>query len=299
MRVTLIGTGNMGEPMAANLVGRGGFEVTLYDASRERAAAVAARLGCRAAADLASAAGCDVCVTMLPTGAIVREVLTAADGGAFLAHAARGTIVVDMSSSEPLGTQETGRLLAARGLELVDAPVSGGVARAVSGTLAIMIGADSDAAVERVRPVLAALGDRLFRVGRLGAGHAMKAANNFVAAATYAAAAEALAIGRRFGLDPGMMVDIMNVSTGRSFVSEVVMKEHVLTGRYSTGFALGLLAKDVGIAAALGEALGVDAPLSRLTRERWERARLAVGGERDHSAALLGWYEPMLREGER
>lgn len=276
--------------MAANIARRGGFELTLYDADRARARAVADRIGCRAAAELADAARCDVCITMLPTGAIVREVLTAADDGAFLAHAARGTVVVDMSSSEPLGTQETGRLLAARGVELVDAPVSGGVARAVDATLAIMIGSDGDAAVERARPVLASLGERLFRVGRLGAGHAMKAANNFVAAATYAAAAEALAIGRRFGLEPAMMIDIMNVSTGRSFVTEVVMKDHVLTGRYATGFTLGLLAKDVGIAAALGEALGVEAPLMRLTRERWNQARERLGAERDHSAALLGWY---------
>jgi len=148
-------------------------------------------------------------------------------------------------------------------------------------------------------PVLATLGQRQFRVGRLGAGHAMKAANNFVAAASYAAVAEALAIGERFGLEPAMMIDIMNVSTGRSFVTEVVMKEHVLTGRYATGFTLGLLAKDVGIAAALGEELGVDAPLTRLTRERWNLARERVGGERDHSAALLAWFGPLEQEERR
>jgi 3-hydroxyisobutyrate dehydrogenase len=293
MRVTLIGTGNMGEPMAANIARSGQFELTLFDVERARAAALAGRLGCRAAATLAEAARCDVCITMLPTGAIVREVLTAAEDGAFLKSAARGTVVVDMSSSEPLGTQATARLLAARGVELIDAPVSGGVARAVNATLAIMIGSDSDAAVERALPVLATLGERHFRVGRLGAGHAMKAANNFIAAATYAATAEALAIGRRFGLDPNMMIDIVNVSTGRSFVSEVVVKEHVLTQRYATGFSLGLLAKDVGIAAALGEELGVDAPLTRLTRERWNQARERLGAARDHSAALLGWFGPL------
>jgi 3-hydroxyisobutyrate dehydrogenase len=118
----------------------------------------------------------------------------------------------------------------------------------------------------------------------------MTAANNFGAAATYAATAEALAIGRRCGLDPAMMIDIMNVSTGRSFVSEVVMKEHVLTGRHATGFSLGLLAKDVDIAAALGEALGVDAPLARLTRARWNLARERLGAGCDHSMATLGWF---------
>jgi 3-hydroxyisobutyrate dehydrogenase len=292
MRITLIGVGNMGEPMAANLVKRADFELTLFDTAPGRAASVAQRLGCRAADTLGAAAHCDVCITMLPTGAIVNQVLTAAEDGAFLQHAARGTVVVDMSSSEPLGTQATGRTLRARGVELIDAPVSGGVARASDATLAIMIGADSETAVERAQPVLAALGQRLFRVGPLGAGHAMKAANNFVAAATYAATAEALAIGRRFGLEPQMMIDIINVSTARSFISEVVMQQHVLSGRYATGFTLGLLAKDVGIAAALGEALQLDAPLTQLVRERWNVACTRLGADRDHSTALLAWFGP-------
>ncbi|HTY51037.1 MAG TPA: NAD-binding protein, partial [Steroidobacteraceae bacterium] len=125
--------------------------------------------------------------------------------------------------------------------------------------------------------------------GPLGSGHAMKALNNFVAAAGYAAAAEALLVGRRFGLDPGRMLDILNVSTGRNFSTEVVMKEHVVGERFATGFALGLLAKDVRIAAQLARTLHQDAPLAELMDARWALALERLGAGVDHSRAILGW----------
>lgn len=289
-RISFIGIGNMGEHMAANLT-KAGFALTVYDTDAARCSAVAGRIGATAAASLAQAADCDVLITMLPTSDIVQDVVIRAEDGAFLANAKPGTIVVDMSSSDPTRTRETGKLLAEKGIVLIDAPVSGGVARAESGTLAIMIGCDSDEAVERVIPVLEGMGKQLFRVGKLGAGDAMKAANNFVAAAAYAATAEAISMGKQFGLDPKLMVDILNVSTGRSFNSEVVVKDHVVTGRYASGFALGLLAKDVGIAAKMGEDLGMDAPLSRLVHERYLAAQAKRGFGSDNSEAIIGWYE--------
>lgn len=288
-RVSLIGTGNMGGPMAANLV-KAGFAVAVYDADAAKATTVAKDIGATRAPSLAAAADCDFCITMLPTSAVVQEVLVRADEGAFIKHARQGTIVIDMSSSEPSETRETGRILAGHGLTLIDAPVSGGVARAELGTLAIMIGSDDPGAVDRATPVLSAMGKQLFRVGKLGAGDAMKAANNYVAAATYAATAEALTMGKVFGLDPKLMVNILNVSTGRSFNSEVVMKDHVVTGRFATGFALGLLNKDVGIAASMGEKLGLDAPLSILVRDRYRAAVGELGFASDNSEALKGWY---------
>src|SRR5258708_3910546 len=117
-----------------------------------------------------------------------------------------------------------------------------GVARAADGTLSIMIGGDDDDAIARAEPVLRALGGRLFRTGPLGSGHAMKALNNYVGAAAYLTAAEALAVGQHYGLDVDVMLDVMNSSTGRSFNTEHVLKEDVVTGRYGTGFALGLMA---------------------------------------------------------
>jgi 3-hydroxyisobutyrate dehydrogenase len=292
MRIGFIGIGNMGAPMAANLV-KGGHDLTVYDSDAARASQFAREHACRAAQSFADLADAQGIVTMLPTGQIVREVLLESEGGGLARKLRPDSLVIDMSSSDPVGTRQLGPLLAAIGIALIDAPVSGGVPRARSGTLAIMIGADRKDALERAKPVLACMGDRLFETGPLGSGHAMKALNNYVAAAGYAAAAEALLIGKRFGLAQGVMVDIINVSTGRNFNTEVVMKEHVLTGKYATGFALGLLAKDVRIAADLGRAMRLDAPLSRLISERYALASQRLGASHDNSEAILGWQDEL------
>lgn len=147
-----------------------------------------------------------------------------------------------------------GEELEKRGLNMVDAPVSGGVRRAVDGSLAIMIGGDP-ASVARVKPVLEALGRSIFETGPLGSGHAMKALNNFVSAAGLTAACEALAVGKKFGLDPEQMVDILNVSTGRNNSTENKMKPFILSGSYDGGFSLALMAKDLRVAADLADAM--------------------------------------------
>jgi 3-hydroxyisobutyrate dehydrogenase len=275
--------------MVANLA-KAGFALTLYDRDAARAAAVAQQLGAAAAGSLTELADCDVLIAMLPTSDDVQELLLRGEGGAFVKHARRGTVVIDMSSSEPTTTRATGAALAEAGIAMVDAPVSGGVMRAQDGSLTIMLGSDDEAAAEQAMPILEVLGRQIFRVGKLGAGDAMKAANNYAAAATYAATAEALSMGKRFGLDPVLMVEILNVSTGRSFVSELVMKEHVVTGAYATGFGLALLTKDVGIARRLGEELALEAPLSRLVHERMNAAVEQCGDGADHSEAIRGWY---------
>jgi 3-hydroxyisobutyrate dehydrogenase len=154
-----------------------------------------------------------------------------------------------------------------------------------------MIGGNDKAAIERAKPLLLAMGKQLFETGPLGTGHAMKALNNYIAAAGYTAVAEALLIGERFGLNQEAMVDILNASTGRNFTTEVMVKEHVLGGKFATAFAVGLMAKDVKIAADLGEAVKLDAPLSRLIRERWAIARDRLGAAADTSAAILSWKD--------
>jgi 3-hydroxyisobutyrate dehydrogenase len=287
MRIGFVGIGNMGGPMAANIA-KAGHEVVAYDTDATRLAAWAEETGARAGT-LAEIGAQDIVVLMLPTGAIVRSVVLDADGGALAAALKPGAIVVDMSSSEPIGTQELGAELKTRGAVLVDAPVSGGVARAKTGTLAIMIGGDDPDAITKVKPMLGTMGDRLFETGPLGSGHAMKALNNFVAATSFASTAEAMLIGKRFGLDLTMMVEIMNVSTGRNFHTDVVMKDHVIGGKYGTGFAVGLLAKDVKIAADLGRAMKVEAPLSELVGRRWAEARDALGSDSDNTKAILAW----------
>ena len=288
-KVGFIGIGNMGWPMAGNLV-KAGFEVAVHDADPERTRRFCAE-HTATAPGLAMLARSDVVVTMLPDGHVVRKVLIEAEQGSFLDNAGFGLLIIDMSSSEPTGTRELGRLLHEKGIVLIDAPVSGAVPRATTGTLTIMIGGDDPVGIERARVVLQAMGNRLFETGGSGTGHAAKALNNFLGATSFAAASEAVLIAQRFGLDPATLVDILNVSTGKSFISEVVMKEHVLDGKFASGFKLGLLAKDVKIAEGLGRAVGLDAPLLRLVSDRWARACEQIGFDADNTEAFQSWQD--------
>ena len=284
----------MGWPMSSHIA-QAGHELTVFDADAARAKRFAEEFKCKAAVSLADVAANEITVTMLPTGRIVCQALTEDQDSAFAKALKPGALIIDMSSSEPMGTRELGAELAKRGATLIDAPVSGAVPRAKAGTLAIMIGGDDQAAIERAKPLLLCMGKQLFETGSLGTGHAMKALNNYIAAAGYTAVVESLLIGQRFGLNQETMVDILNVSTGRNFTTEVMIKEQVLGGKFATGFALGLMAKDVKIAADLGEAVRLDAPVSRLIRDRWALARERLGATRDTSEALLGWKDN-LRE---
>ena len=273
-RVGVVGLGNMGWPMAANLV-RAGFPTVGYDVDAERTQAFGAEFeiddnGAAAFADV------DVIVTMLPTSGIVAAALIG-DDSELAPHLRPGTLVVDMSSSQPLETLQLGERLAERGIRLIDAPVSGGVPGAVDGTLTIMIGADDDADAEAATPVLEALGGRLFRAGGLGAGHALKALNNFVGASGFAAACEALLVAERYGLDPEVFLDVLNVSTGRNFSTHFTLPTAVLTGEFNTGFSLALMTKDVGIAASAGGGPRAD------RRRRRHRPRPAPGCARRRS----------------
>jgi 3-hydroxyisobutyrate dehydrogenase len=287
----------MGWPMADNLHAAG-FALTVRDsvpATEKRFADE--HPGVRIADGPAAFAGTDIVVTMLPNGAIVRDAILNWEGGIGQALGA-GAIILEMSSSDPSDTLLLARELEPSGVRVVDAPVSGGVPRAATGELSIMVGGTPED-IQRVQPALRVMGDpaRQFPTGGLGSGHAMKALNNYIAAATYAATAEALVIGKAFGLDTGTMIDIINTSTGRSFVSEIVFGAEALTGRYGTGFQLGLLAKDVHIAASVAAATGADAPVLALTDERWAQALAEVGPTADHSAAHKGWWDRDIRRG--
>ena len=200
-----------------------------------------------------------------------------------------------MSSSAPVGTRALGTDLAARGIALVDAPVSGGVKRAIDGTLAIMVGGEA-ADIERARPLLAAMGRDIFPTGALGSGHAMKALNNYVSAAGLAAAAEAVLVGERFGLDPGVMVDILNASTGRNNATENKLKQFILSRRYGAGFSLGLMAKDLRTALETAEATATPAPLAAACIAMWNAAEARLGGAADHTE-IARYLELLSEEG--
>jgi 3-hydroxyisobutyrate dehydrogenase len=288
MKVAFIGVGTMGKPMAANIA-KAGHEVSVFDADAQRAATVAREIGAQTLQRLGDLGATEIIVTMLPDARSVREVALT-DGG-IASGASPGAILLDMSSSQPLITRETGAALAAKGITLVDAPVSGGEARAVKGTLTIMLGSDDPAAIQKAKPVLECMGNTFFEVGKLGSGHAAKALNNVAAACNYAVLAEAMLVAERYGIDPEQLVDIINTSTGQSFISTVVMKQFVVPQTYNTGFKIGLIAKDAAIAAELSDKLGCDSPFIQMTDERWADARDALGGGEDHSKAITVWRQ--------
>ena len=196
---------------------------------------------------------------MLPNSRIVESVLRGPAG--LLNQLSTGSLIIDMGSSEPASTRTLAAEAAERGISYVDAPVSGGVAKAATGQLSIMVGgapSDIERAIEHIEPI----GSTIVKVGGAGAGHAAKALNNLVSATNIAVAAEALIIAKKFGIEADIMVNVLNSSTGRSQASEVKYPQHVLTGKFDSGFAMDLMLKDIKIAHELSETTQASTPIT-------------------------------------
>ncbi|WP_188966512.1 NAD(P)-dependent oxidoreductase [Neoroseomonas lacus] len=281
--IGFIGLGMMGLPMARSLITRG-FGVLACDTSAAARAALAegAPAGTVAFADspAAVAAGTEAVVLMLPNSRIVATVMEG-EGG-LVAALRPGMLVIDMSSSEPAESRRLAALVAARGARFVDAPVSGSVAKAKTGTLAIMVGGD-DAAFAQAEPVLKGMGEAIIRTGAVGSAHAMKALNNYVYAAGLLATAEALRMGEALGLDLGILTDVMNASSGRNIATETKSRQEIISGRYAGGFQLGLMRKDLDTAGSIATETGYPATMLALCRARWAEAVAALGPAVDNT----------------
>jgi len=275
--VAFIGLGTMGRPMTENLQ-KAGFSLKTYDA---KVAGTARSI--REAVEQA-----DIVVTMLPDGNIVTEVILEA-----LPALKPGSVVIDMSSADPAGTRALGDALKAKGVHMVDAPVSGAVVGARNATLAIMAGGE-DSVFQGIKPVLEAMGNQIFHVGPLGAGHAVKALNNFLGAVGTLAGFEALLVARKFGLDPKPMLDAINASTGRNSTTERKIPRDILPGTFASGFKLALMAKDVGIAAELSRGLGLNTPFLRQTLKAWRQAEKSLPRGADH-VEIYKWQEKLSK----
>jgi 3-hydroxyisobutyrate dehydrogenase len=277
--VGFVGLGNMGAPMAGRLV-EAGFAVRGYDAS------AAARERFPHAVDSLGEVAAETVVLMLPDSSAVRRVLLEES---LLAALDAGARVIDMSSSEPTETRALAGEAEQHGVELLDAPVSGGVAGAREGTLTIMAGGPPES-VAACRPLLEAMGSNVMHVGPIAAGHALKALNNLLSATSLLVSSEALLIGRRFGLDPQVMVDTLNRSTGRSWSTQTKLPRFVLPRDWSSGFPMRLMVKDLQIALGLAEATGAPTPLGRAGLQLWERAAADLGEDADHTE-IARWLE--------
>jgi 3-hydroxyisobutyrate dehydrogenase len=277
--IGFVGIGNMGWPMAANLV-KAGYDVAVCDAVPGRSAQFTEQVGGRAVADAAAAAaGAQAVVTILPTSKQVAEVVAGMQSAL-----APGTLVIDMTSGQPAKTREIAATLAEAGVNMIDAPVSGGVPRAKTGDLAIMVGGE-DALLDAAEPVLKAMGTSIHRCGGIGAGQAMKALNNLVSAGGFLMGIEALLIGQRFGLEAGKMVDVLNASSGMTNSSQKKFKQYVLSRRFDDGFGLELMVKDLSIALEVGRETNTPTPFSALCREMWASALTALGPGHNHTAS--------------
>jgi 3-hydroxyisobutyrate dehydrogenase len=277
--VGFIGIGKMGWPMASRLAPH--YDLIVSDASDQQVDAFLGAFKARRAADNAALAReSDIVVLMLPTSAIVEQVMAGPTG--VRAGLRAGTIVVDMGSSVPGATRVLSEALAGQGVTLVDAPVSGGVPKAEAGTLAIMAGGPTEA-IDAVSPILGRLGAKVLRTGEVGSAHAMKALNNLASAAGLLIGVEVLSIGAKFGLDPALMVDVLNASSGMTDATQRKLKPFVLSRRFDAGFGMDLMVKDVGIALELAREAGASASLASRCGELWASAQRELGPGRDHT----------------
>jgi 3-hydroxyisobutyrate dehydrogenase len=224
-----------------------------------------------------------VVITCLPTSREVEALLEGNDG--LLAGLASGSLLLDCTSGDPAASRRIADRLAARDVSFADAPVSGGTNGAEAGTLTVMVGGD-EATFRRAQPFLAAFGKRIEHLGPVGSGHAMKAVNNALLAVNILAVGEGLVALARSGVRPRKALEVLNASSGRSFVSETLVPQRVLTGLWPRTFRLALLDKDVGIARQYLAELGVSGPLIDLAGRLFSQARAELGEAADYLEAI-------------
>lgn len=282
VRVSFLGLGAIGRPMAARLAGP--FELTVWNRTPGRAEEFAREHRARVAATPREAAsGAEAVITCLPTSADVEALLDGAEG--LLAGFAEGALFLDCTSGDPAASRRIAERVSAAGAVFADAPVSGGTNGAAAGTLTVMIGAD-DVTFSRAREVVRPFASRVEHMGPVGAGHAMKAVNNALLAVNIIAAGEGLAALVKAGVPAARAVEVLNASSGRSFVSENLIPERVLSGAWPKTFRLALLEKDTGIALGLADALEVETAVLALTGDLLAIARQALGPDADYLEAI-------------
>ena len=268
MKVGFIGTGNMGNPMAANLI-KAGHQLTVHDLRRE-AATNLLEMGAQWAANPKEAAlGNEAVFTSLPVPRDV-EAVVLGEGG-ILEGAAEGTIHVDLSTNSPTVVRRLHQACSEKGIAVLDAPVSGGVHGAAAGTLAVMVGGD-ESVFQRIKPTLAAIGQHVAYCGPIGSGSVCKICNNLMSMGTITLLAEALTLGVKAGVDLGVLADVMANSSGRSWILTEKSPRHLFQGNFEPGFATALAAKDVRLATDLGREYGIPMELSNLIDQLYVEA---------------------------
>ena len=283
MKTAFLGLGAIGRPMAAR-VAAAGLPLTVWNRTSSRAEEFARDGRATVAATPSEAVReADVVITCLSNSPDVASLIDGPDG--LLASMRRGSTLVDCTSGEPATSRQIAARLAERGIDFLDAPVSGGVGGAEKGVLTIMVGGSS-AVLERVRPVLATFGQKIVHCGDIGAGHTVKAMNQALLAIHIWSAGEALVTLVKEGVRPSVALDVINASSGRSNSSMNLFPERVLTRAFPRTFRLALIDKDIGIAARVARENAVPAPVMQLTADLFKIAHGALGEAADHVEAV-------------
>jgi 2-hydroxymethylglutarate dehydrogenase len=287
MKIGFIGVGAMGKPMAKNLL-NAGYEVYVFDliSANVRELEGAGAHPCANNRELAGKS--DLIVTSLPNAKIVESVMIGEEG--IFAVCKPGTIIMDMSSVAPGTTKTMAQAAEKFGLKYMDAPVSGGVAGAVAGSLTIMTGCDRET-FGKVSPVLNVLGKNIFHVGEAGAGDAVKIVNNLLLGANMAALAEALVLGVKLGLKPETMKEVIGVSSGRSYALEAKFDKFIMADSFDGGFAVDLQYKDLGLALEAAKDTASPLPLTAAAAQVFEAARAKGLNRKDISSVVKVWED--------
>lgn len=288
-KVGFIGLGVMGLPMSKRLI-NAGYDLHVYDVEKKPLEALK-NLGAHqenSPKDVASAA--DVIISMLPKPSITFDVALGEDG---IIHGIKPSAVyIDMSTSKPFTTREIAGRLAEKGVEMLDAPVSGGEKGAIEGSLTIMVGGAQDI-FDRVLPLLQHLGKNVMHVGGIGAGHTIKVINNMLFTVNMAATSEALALGKKAGVDPVMLRNVMNTSSGRSYALDIKVRDFVIPRNFEPGFTVELQNKDTDLALDLAKSLGVPVILGSLVRQLYQ-SLVVKGYAKKDTSIIATFFEDLL-----
>lgn len=291
MKVGFIGVGNMGGPMCRNIIRNTNHEVVVFDLNSD-AVRACTELGATSGASVAEvAAGCDVVITSLPIPKVVEDVALGADGIA--AHARPGTVFIDLSTNAPATARKVHEGMAAKGIPMLEAPVSGGTARAKDGTIVIMVGGDA-AVFEQQLPLLKSFSGEVIHVGGIGMGSTAKLINNMLAFCNSAAAAEALMMGKRSGIDMRKLDAVIRNASGMS-TGYANMANKALAGNFNATFALDLAHKDLRLALEMADELGVPGMVAPQVMNLMRMARGMGLGSSD-SCSMMRVYETALSE---
>jgi 3-hydroxyisobutyrate dehydrogenase-like beta-hydroxyacid dehydrogenase len=289
-RVGFIGLGAMGQPMSRRLL-EAGFSLVVHDVRKE-AMEIPIKKGAQGASSPKEVAEkCRKVITIVPNSDAVEQVVFAAGG--LLEGLKAGDVLVEMTSAYPPSTLKVHQALAAKGAHMIDAPVSGGVVGAEAGTLSVMVGGD-EKIFESCRPILSVMGKNLFYIGGIGFGHALKAINNFLSATTMAATSEAVILASKLGLSPQRVIEVLQVSTGRSYSTELKFPKFVLPRTFNSGFTMELMHKDINTVTRMAREYKVPMFIANLIQELFGSALIHGEGKMDHTA-IFSFLEDLAK----